>query len=98
MGTIEFDTLRSESAVSLAGAFCGGLFLGILIRVFAPALLQPSSFPFCLIFCAVSGCIEFVKLKVRRRTSGAAAALAAADAIGLLAGFGVAQALFSIAP
>jgi len=96
LGTNEKSALLTESIVSLAGAFCGGLALGVLALIFAAYL--PAILIFGTIFAAVSGCIEFVKLSIRRRTAGESAALAAADAIGIFAGFGLAQLLSMLAP
>jgi hypothetical protein len=96
LGTIDKHVVRMEVIIGLAGSFCGGLAVGVLARILIPVAYPPLASG--AIFAAFCGCAEFVKLGIRRRTAGEALVLAAADAVGVFAGFGLSQLLFLLAP
>lgn len=95
MGTDGPRTLLADAIIAFAGAFCGGLFLGILGRLIDVGML---GLKFAAIFAAVSGCIEFVRFIIRRHGYGEATAHAFADGLGVFLGFAVTQLMFLIVP
>jgi len=96
MGTIDTYVLRVECIIAFAAAMCGGLAVCIMARLLVPGAYATLA---CgAAFAVLSGCIELVKLGIRRRPAVEAMALAATDAAGVFAGYGLAMSIFFIAP
>ena len=83
-----------EAVVAFASAFCAGLFVGVTMTLFVRVFASPLLFGGTL--AVASGCIEVMKLCIRRECGARQiAVLAAADAAGIFAGIALTVLLFS---